>query len=369
MKYIGITDESSFKGYSNTVKSFLWEMDDAKVLDLSSEKFEEKIVSAVKEGNLTLLTSGNIAGEFFKKFVNKECDFSNVNFMFLTDRFYDMNFPIFKEISLIAPEDVSFQYKNVNPKHSIKSYVADLVTPPSKFEIDRQVVDFMGCNPFVSGMVSLILGGNGKAFFVGGRVALEDGSFKENTEEIFAKAGKDFVRDGRNGVVIFHGLRSFTKGDKTNDFAPVNAFYNAVRSSLQENQIVAFISKILDKKGNRLPYFFITMRDGKDVVTMNYDMSVSKYPAGDYYFLLNEVVKRGLDLTATVEQMNFISEALELGADKEKLKPYLWDLSVESNLDVYRKLKRGDILKNQKQVFNNLMRLDSLVKKVSEKQR
>ena len=59
-----------------------------------------------------------------------------------------------------------------------------------------------------------------------------------------------------------------------------------------------------------------------------------------------------MDLTATVEQMNFIPEALELGADRNKLKPYKWELSVPSNHEVYKKLTDGKDVQTQKQAFN-----------------
>ena len=224
----------------------------------------------------------------------------------------------------------------------------------------ERATNFAILNPITEN-ISNILSKDAKVFFMGGRVSLPDGTFKENTPEIFAKAGTDFVKDGKNGVIVFHGLRSFTKSDKSNDFAPIEAFYEAVKKDIKENQKIIMLTKDLTDDGKRKSVIKIWQKENGIIFINDYNLKESKYGAADYYFLLTEAVKRGLDLTATVEQMNFIPEALELGADRNKFKPYMWELSVPSNHAVYKKLADGKDVKTQKQQFEKFINKPNLL--------
>ena len=351
MKYFGIVDEASFKGYSNTVKSLLEDVENKEILDLSLGNVEEKILAEAMNTKVSVLAAADMGLKFFEKIAkNKESE-KNINFILSSDKFYDIDLKNVKSLNIIAPEEAIKEYKEKNKNTIINGYDADLVASPKKEDMERRAEDFVKLNPIIS-VISDILSVNAKAFFMGGRVSLPDGSFKENTEEIFAKAATDFVKDGKNGVVVFHGLRSFTKGDKSNDFAPVNAFYNTVKNGMIDEQIIVMLTKEETEDGKRKSIAKVFQKENGTVYVNDYNLTDSQYPAADYYFLLNEAVKRGLDLTATVEQMNFIPEALELGADKTKLKPYNWELSVSSNHMTYQKLFDGKDVKTQKQVFD-----------------
>ena len=368
MVYLGIVDNAGYKGYSSTVKSLLAGVPCADIMDLSSKDAENRVFTEAMASKITLVSAGDMGLRFFDKISKNKNVLKNIDFILSSDKFYDVKLENLENFTVIAPEDAVREYKQRYGDVKVKGLYADLVASPTKNKMLESAEEFKKENSLESSEISIILSGNGKAFFVGGRVSLPDGSFKENTEEIFAKAGADFVEDGKNGVVVFHGLRSFTKGDKTNDFAPVNAFYNAVKENLNENQIVAFLTKKLDEKGNRVPYLNTVMKRENGIISMERKMKDVKSPAAEYYFLLSEVVKRNLELKATIEQMNFIPEALELGADMKKFKPYIWDLCVESNVDVYRKVLNGRNLKTQKQVFDSISNLNNLISRV-EKQR
>lgn len=357
MKYFGIIDEASFKGYSNTVKSLLEDVENKEILDLSLGDVEEKILAESMNTKVFVLAAADMGLRFFEKIAENK---KNINFVLSSDKFYDIDLKNVKSLSVIAPEEAVKEYKEKNQSVAIDGYNADLVASPKKEDMEKRAEDFVKLNPIIS-MISDILSVNAKTFFMGGRVSLPDGSFKENTEEIFAKAGADFVKDGKNGVVVFHGLRSFTKGDKSNDFAPVNAFYNTVKNGMIDEQTIVMLTKEETEDGKRKSIAKVFQKENGTVRIDDYNLTDSQYPAADYYFLLNEAVKRGLDLTATVEQMNFIPEALELGADRNKLEPYKWELSVPSNHMTYQKLFDGKDVKTQKQVFDEFTKKQTVL--------
>ena len=379
MKYFGIICESLFKGYSNTVKSLLENVKDKEIIDIGevdSAIAVKKIIEYQKNTNehIEIVSAGDIGLRFWEEFSltvdNKHGNYFEFNIA--TDRFYDIDDTYaskflknssIKKINLFAPEEAVDEYiKKYSDKGLSfpKSYVSDLVASPSKKDMIERATNFAILNPITEN-ISNILSKDAKVFFMGGRVSLSDGTFKENTPEIFAKAGTDFVKDGKNGVVVFHGLRSFTKSDKSNDFAPIEAFYEAVKKDIKENQKIIMLTKDLTDDGKRKSVIKIWQKENGIIFINDYNLKESKYGAADYYFLLTEAVKRGLDLTATVEQMNFIPEALELGADRNKFKPYMWELSVPSNHAVYKKLADGKDVKTQKQQFEKFINKPNLL--------
>ena len=379
MKYFGIICESLFKGYSNTVKSLLENIKDKEIIDIGevdSAIAVKKIIDHQKNTNehVEIVSAGDLGLRFWEEFsLTVDAKVSNYfEYNLATDKFYDMDETYvskfsdvsnLKNINIYAPEETVNEYiKKYSDKGFAfsKSYISDLVSSPSKENIEVRAKDFAMLNPVAAELISTALSDDGKALFMGGRVSLPDGSFKENTKEIFAKAGADFVKDGKNGVVVFHGLRSFTKGDGSNDFAPVEAFYDSINSGLAENQTVVVLTKKATNDGKRKSLMKIWQKDNGIIFVNDYDLNDSKLPAVDYYFLLNEVVKNNLDLTATVEQMNFVPEALELGADRNKFKPYKWELSVPSNHAVYQKIESGKDVRTQKQAFNKFVEMKDM---------
>ena len=354
MKYFGIIDETSFKGYSNTVKSLLEDVKDKEIIDIALDNAVEKISAEAKSKKVSVVGAADMGLKFFEQISENKEIARNINFVLSSDKFYNVDLKNVKSLNVVAPEEAIKEYKDKNKDVKINGYNADLVASPKKDDMEERAKDFKNLNP-IAEIASNVLSGDTKAFFMGGRVSLPDGSFRENTPEIFAKAGNDFVKDGKNGVVVFHGLRSFTKGDKSNDFAPVNAFYDAVKNGMIDEQTVVMFTKEETEDGKRKSVAKVFQKENGTVYINDYNLTDSKYPAADYYFLLNEAVKKGLDLTATVEQMNFIPEALELGADRTKLNPYKWELSVPSNHAVYQKLFDGKDVKTQKQAFEKLL--------------
>ncbi len=370
MKYFGIIDDSSYKGYSNTVKSLLENVKDKEIIDISemgNSAAIKKIISIQKDLNeyVGMVSAADMGFRFFEKFskfVEKGKNNNNFEYSIATDRFFKSDLRNISAINIYAPEEVIDQYVSDYDKNNKiafpRAYIADLVASPSKKDMLARAKDFVKNNDGIARIILNTLSCDAKALFIGGRVALSDGSFKENTPEIFAKTGHDFVKDGKDGVVVFHGLRSFTKGDKSNDFAPVEAFYEAVKDGLVEDQTIVMLTKELAEDGKRKSIARIFQKENRTIYVNDFFLKDSVFPAAEYYFLLNEVVKRGLDLTATVEQMNFISEALELGVDRNKFKPYMWELSVPSNHAVYKKLAEGKNMKTQKQLFDAVIKIE-----------
>lgn len=201
VNFVGITNKNLHRGCTNQINILLDNISNKKIVDVDDKNFSKNI-----KNNSILLFIAEINLNILKKISEKIR-----KIIIFSDRFYDMDLSFIKDISLIMPKDVIDEYKIKNPDVAIKSYPADLVTSLTKTEMLKRAKNFKMLNP-VFEIVSNILQNKGKAFFVGGRVSLPDGNFKENTEKIFANAGADFVKDGKNGVVVFHGIRSFTSG-------------------------------------------------------------------------------------------------------------------------------------------------------------
>ena len=120
---------------------------------------------------------------------------------------------------------------------------------------------------------------------------------------------------------------------------------------MKDAQCLFLITKTLGEEGKRVSSFKTIRKINGTVFVNNYDVNDSEYGAADYYYLLTEAVRRKLDLTATIEQMNFVPEAFELGASREQLHPYKWELRVPSNEVMYQKVLDGKDVRTQKQAF------------------
>ena len=368
MKYFAIVNDETNKGYTASVKSLMGEIKSDNIFDLSSvnqETLIEEIVKSAQKEKIVLVGAADLALKTFNSIMNNEKVKSvknNIDLVILSDRYYNLDISNIKKATLIMPEDVINTYKKNSPDAEFTSYPADLVASPSKQEMQERSQDFQNLNLVVAQKIDYMFAHGAVPFFVGGRVALPDGSFKENTAEIFAKAAKTFVENNKKGVIVFHGLRSFTKGDKSNDFEPVQAFYDTIKKYIKDGQEFVLLTKKLNPDNKRTSlYKGISKKDNKMKQT-DFDLRESQLPAVDYYFMLDTAIKhKSSELMATIEQMNFIPEALELGASPRDLKPYKWDLSISFNINAYDKLfeafnKENKILQTQKQAFLKLVK-------------
>ena len=368
MKVFGIINEEQFKGYSNSVKSILNEVTDSKeVMDTNNNTIDEiknTIANSTHTQKTIVLSSADMGARLFETLNNQQNSINNVEYVLASDKFYNLDTSKIKNLSLIMPQEAINEYSKQNSNTKIKKYPADLVAAPSKEDMQNRASDFASLNPVIATKVRDLIANNADTFFIGGRVSLPDGSFKENTPEIFAAAGKMVATQAQNGaIIVFHGLRSFTRGDKTNDFQPYNAFKNALEQYMPKNKEFLLITKNLNEDGVRKSCANLISKsqdnqsDKKDIT---FPINESKFGAAEYYFLLNEAIKANRPLYATVEQMNFIPEAINLGAKPSDLHPYKWELSVESNIKTYEKLfyeynKNNRILDTQVSAFKKLL--------------
>ena len=354
-----ITNQTSNLGYSNSIKSLAEENKNGKVLNFDlgnfdKSVFEEELSKASKTSQTLLLTSAAFDTAFLNDISKK---FPNTKIVLTSDKFYDNDLSNISKISLVMPEKAINKYKEKFPNTNITGYNAELVASPSKEDMENRANDFKKLNPTVAEEIETTLTNNKtNVFFVGGRVSLPDGGFKENTPEIFTDIAKNIVKSGNPTIVTFHGLRSFTKGDNSNDFAPYLAFEETIKNYLQPKQKVIILTKEAKSNNQRKSVAKVFEKNQ----TSYFSINESKFGAAEYYFLLNEVVKNKFILRATVEQMNFIPEALTLGADVGKFIPCIWDLHVQSNLDTYGSLfenyfKTGEPLLTQSQAFKKLL--------------
>ena len=360
MKYFGIIDKDNYKGYSNSLLSLMEDIVGEKIIYDINCYIDRAgaigdIIYSAKQEKVTVISVANLGIDFFKSL-----NMNNVEPILISDRYYDWNMENIKEISLIMPSEAIEQYRKNNKNVYIKGYPADLVASPTKEEMLKRAEDYKKLNPEIAKTIETIMKDGANAFFIGGRVALQDGSWKENTPEIFEKAADMVLQSGKDAVVVFHGLRSFTNGKKENDFAPVNAFEKKIKENLKNNQKVVLLSKEISKNIQRKSV--VKIFEKYDMIHREFEERIneSNFGAAEYYFLLNEAVKSGQKLVATVEQMNFIPEALTLGASPNRFAPYAWELKVDNNEKTYEKLikeykKNGKILLTQKQAFNKML--------------
>jgi hypothetical protein len=140
---------------------------------------------------------------------------------------------------------------------------------------------------------------------------------------------------GQDILVGTHGLRTFTKSDGSNDFAPFNEFARTVRRRMREGQKVAMLAQ--EETNNAInplnPSFIMFFREGSEIGLA--DLSLEN-TGGAYEFMLLDAIQKRVPLRFTAEQMNFIPEMLELGGDISNVDCSCWGLSTPSNLDTNR---------------------------------
>lgn len=344
---IGIINPEKNKGYSSSATSLVNASENTEniIFDLSKDSMDDvkaKVKDILSQQNsLKIISAGDMGIDVFNSLLTDN-DIKNaenkIQFILNSDKYYANDLDM-KKITLIMPNVAIKEFKEKNPDLKITSYPADFVASPSKEELQKRARIFRDDNKAITEeMFEEIIYHTEASMFVGGRVSDGKGGWKENTPEIFERAAKDYMKviEGSNGSVVFHGLRSFTNAKGENDFAPVEKFYEVVRSSLTEGQAVAFFTKSDDGKGDdgkykRSPLFKVIVKQNGEINEENHQMVVNS-PAGEYYFLLNETIDRGMYMLATGEQMNFAPEATEMGADIDDIYFYNWELTVPSNI-------------------------------------
>ncbi len=353
--------DNNFARYTSSLIALAVEnSNNCKVFGVTDKLYaEENIKSCYDKGyNVVLFTSAAFDNSFVKLMALK---YPKTKLAFTSDRFYNMDLSGIKEASLVMPESAVKKYIEIYKNVKFTPFYADLVSCESKKDIEYRIDLFKKFNPEISKNIERMLSDSAESFFLGGRVALENGKFKENTPAIFEKVASDIVKTKKDYVVSFHGLRSFTRGDKVVDFNPVNAFYNTIKNNISEGQRIVMLTKVQNQETKALDSSI------REISLVNNRIIDKTTPvkkdigAAGYYYILQQSIKNGKQLNATVEQMNFIPEALELGAKVTDFKPYNWELSVPSNVDVYRKLfdtynKDKTVLKNANKAFKDFIK-------------
>lgn len=349
---IGIINTEQNKGYSSSTTSLVNVSENTEniIFDLSKNSMED-VKAKVKDilahqSTLKIISAGDMGINAFNSLLTdndiKKAE-NKIQFILNSDKYYANDLDM-KKITLIMPNVAIKEFKEKNPNLKITSYPADFVASPSKEELQNRAKTFRNDNKSIVNMVERISLKANTFMFVGGRVSDGKGGWKENTPEIFERAANDYMAtliDGNNyhhdnGVVVFHGLRSFTNAKGENDFSAVEKFYEVVRSSLRERQAVAFLTKSDDGKGDdgkykRSPLFKVIAKENGKIFEEDTKMVVNS-PAGEYYFLLDEAIKERKYMLATGEQMNFAPEATEMGASINDIFFYNWELTVPSNI-------------------------------------
>ncbi|MGN0929038.1 MAG: hypothetical protein ACI4N3_00150 [Alphaproteobacteria bacterium] len=352
---IGIINSEKNKGYSSSATSLVNASTHTEniIFDLSKDSMKDvkaKVKDALAhQSNLKIISAGDMGIDIFNDLL-RDSDIKNkenkIQFILNSDKYYANDLDM-KKITLIMPNVAINEFKENNPDLKITSYPADFVATPSMEELQNRAQTFRKDNRAVSEMIRKINRNAKLSMFVGGRVSDGLGGWKENTPEIFERAAKDYMDaiNGDNGVVVFHGLRSFTNAKGENDFEPVEKFYETVKSLLKENQAVVFLTKSDDGKGDdgkykRSPLFKVIAKEKSGEIFEEDTKMVVNSPAGEYYFVLNEAIEERKFMLATGEQMNFSPEATEMGAPLSDIFFYNWELTVPSNIAT-----QNDILK------------------------
>ena len=384
---IGIINTEKNKGYSSSATSLVNVSENTEniIFDLSKDSMED-VKAQVKDilktqNSLKIISAGDMGIDAFNSLLTdsdiKKSE-NKIQFILNSDKYYANPLDM-KKITLIMPNVAINEFKEKNPNLKITSYPADFVASPSKEELQKRAKIFEDDNDlYVEAIRHVSLKAN-TTMFVGGRVSDGKGGWKENTPEIFERAANDYMAtliDGNNyhhdnGVVVFHGLRSFTNAKGENDFSAVEKFYEVVRSSLRRGQAVAFLTKSDDGKGDdgkykRSPLLKIIANQGGKIVEEDTKIVVNS-PAGEYYWLLNESIKEGKYMLATGEQMNFAPEATEMGASINDIFFYNWELTVPSNIatqeDILKYYREtGKLPMNATKAFEKLLSDEEKIK-------
>lgn len=346
MMYVFLTNEQSNKGYSSSVKAMANAVHNPMIID-AAELADTEIPS-----DAVLVSAGNMGFELLQ---NRGAGHQMV---LATDRYGFENLDALDtpELTVIAPQCELDKYA-AGTKRSLRLVAADLVAAPSAQVLKEYAYNFItGNDDRVTDALFELR--PEYYFFFGGRVAAPTAenpdAWKENTVDQFEETAEKLMHEarGRNVFCAFHGLRSRTRSDKSNDFAPQQAAIDKMSSMRGELQSVLVLA---------------VTEDGPTLIVMN-DEGTQAYPvknnnAGGYYAAISLAIKSDARMVFTAEQMNFVNEALTMGADWRRIRPFGtedgWLLTVPANEathdNVFAMLKKGHTPMTQAQAFRGLI--------------
>ncbi|MDR1477086.1 MAG: hypothetical protein LBI17_03085 [Rickettsiales bacterium] len=336
---IGITSVR-YKGYTEQVKGLLDTYPAAARRVVDSDSDGSLGLRGLPEGTrVDVIAAGGFGLEFLRSKVLADPRFrsmrerGDIGFVFTSDKFHNIPLSGFESILMLAPERAIRRFKRENPGVSIKGLPVDLTSSPSRGAMLASADEFADGDRDAAREIEAF--DYRLLMLLGGRVQDEDGNWKENEPAVFAKeAGRTLRRArGANILVGTHGLRSFTRSDGTNSFAPIHAFVDTLRSNVRRGQRILLLSqKEIDRK-TRAPALVEIERSGM----FRYSLDGRGSP---YNFILRDAAGKGAAICATAEQMTLPAELAALGADMRKLHPSYWALTVPSNVETYRSIRR-----------------------------
>lgn len=350
-----IINSEQYKGYSVSAQSLVSTLKDTEktIIDLAEYDVEyvkskiQCILSKSRE-QLKIISAGDMGINVFNSLLEGgiiKVMQPRIQFILSSDKFYSIPLQM-KEITLIMPSFAIKKFKEENKHVRITACPADFVATPSMDDIKAKASTFERDNTSLIGTIRSITDTANTFMFVGGRVSIGNGSWKENTPEIFETAAREYMQriKDSNGLVIFHGLRSFTNSKNENDFSAVEKFYQTVKSLLTNGQKIIFLTKLDSGKNEdgiykRMPIVKIFEKTKGQISEHTMDITVSS-SANDYYWALNEAVLAKKNMLATGEQINFISEATKIRAPLSDIIFYNWALTVESNIETQQDIKK-----------------------------
>ena len=346
-KYVFLTNEATNKGYSTSVKALASMVPNSTIIDAMDMGF------GTFDEDITLVSAGRMGFDLLKKYG------AGNPMVLATDRYGYENLQDLRcsRLTIIAPQWVLDKYRIAGVVSNVVLLPADLVAAPDVEVMRNYAADFAQNN--ITAVCNAILGCfPALYFFFGGRVADPTESapyhWKENTVEQFLTMADFAMRKaaGRDIYVVFHGLRSRTRGDKSDDFGPQNAAIDVLRCRRIPNQTVLVLATT--EQG---PTFIIMDEMGEEHIEVNNDHACG------YYMALFVAANGDVDVMFTGEQMNLVSEALALGIDWRHLVPVCsddgWNLTVDANEMTHRyvrdMLRRGEIPLTQAQAFASII--------------
>lgn len=338
--WVGVSDSMRHMGDTSAVRA-LTEIVEGSFFDLSNQEDMSKLEAFIKEkdGKIKMIGAGN-AG--ILAFNNSAKISRNIEFFLAIDRFYDTKLPEGVLVNILAPKSEIEMFQKNNPSTKITGHHCDMVASPSADNIRMQSSIFEE-NPKNIGLISQGFDNGfwrvedrGVIFFLGGRVQLPDGTWKNNNAETFKQAAIEImsIADGRDLLVISHGLRSFTDWKRVdgNDISvPNKECMDAFTKELASR-----VSPMMGgEEGGHQKVYILTKNDANETILKCFqerkcdvfDLVVHGNP---YHYVLKKAAELGASLEYTCEQMNLPSEFKAIGGDLKKVFPYFWDISTEN---------------------------------------
>ena len=320
MKYIFLTNEAANKGYSTSVKALAATEPTPVIIDA------ERLNGTVLPQGATLVSAGSMGFELLKRYGAEH------PMVLATDRYGFENLAELRTdcLTLIAPQCELDKYRAAGVVDKAVLVAADLVAAPSMETMHGYACNFFAQNDLNPAMFEFEWCVPEFFFFFGGRVAAPTKKnpdfWKENTVDQFERTAELLMEDasGFDAMVVFHGFRSRTRADRSNDFAPQEAAIAKIGELRRRRQKVLILA---------------TCEEGPTLIAIDNEgerrYRIENPNAGAYYAAIEMAVRADAPMEFTAEQMNFTGEALTLGADWTNLIPVGseegWDLVVEAN--------------------------------------